>query len=151
MQDQLQNLTVFWQNHPDSMVPEEYIAKRAELLNKLQESQNQQQELQNLLQLRLSKFPFALLSAKGPKVEVQEGTMPPAVVLITPPTTTRKPTTTETASTVQTTTKQATTTQATTTQTTTTTTTEASTPAPIVQRYVQNILLSLKKRKGIYN
>lgn len=51
LQDQLQDLTIHWQQNPDST--EQFLQQQALLLQRLQDSQKLQLELQNRLQLRL--------------------------------------------------------------------------------------------------
>lgn len=56
LQDQLQDLNVQWQKNPGKT--EEFLKRRDELLQQLQDSQTLQQELQRRLQLRLSNTPL---------------------------------------------------------------------------------------------
>lgn len=56
LQDQLQDLNVQWQKHPEKT--DDFLKQRDELLRQLQESQTLQQELQRRLQLRLSNTPL---------------------------------------------------------------------------------------------
>lgn len=57
LQDQLQDLTIQWQQNPEDQ--ELFLQQQRRLLQRLQDSQKLQQELQNRLQLRLRNVPLA--------------------------------------------------------------------------------------------
>ncbi|KAK6621977.1 hypothetical protein RUM44_001784 [Polyplax serrata] len=87
LQDQLQEMTITWQNNPGTLTNQEYTRRRGELLKKLQENQNRMQELQDLLQLRLTNSLTQFLIQNNSK-EVKEPEKLPTTQITTPTTTT---------------------------------------------------------------